>query len=106
MPVLREATVAVDETSLTSGSQRQCRRPLAGALRQWLKVPFSEFAKRVGDGTGRVKHDRPISDRPAPESITDHVHGAVGRPARDPSPGAGPVLFIVEPKRELELHVP
>src|SRR6267142_4074317 len=84
--------------------ERQCRHPFAGALR--LKVPFRELAKRVGDGTGKVKRDRPISDRPAPEAIADHVHGAVGRPARYSSPGAGPALFIVEPERELELHVP
>src|SRR3977135_3461327 len=102
MPVRAKQPLPIDWASWTSGPQRQCRHPLAGALRQWLKVPFCEFAKRVGDGTGRVKHDRPVSDRPAPESITDHVHGAVGRPARDPSPGAGPALFVVEPKREFE----
>jgi hypothetical protein len=62
---------------------------VAGALRQWLKVPFCELAKRVGDGTGRVEHDRAVSDRPAPESNTDHVHGAVGRPRAIPLPAPG-----------------
>ena len=32
---------------------------LARALRQWLKVPFSELANSVGDGTGRAEHDSP-----------------------------------------------
>jgi hypothetical protein len=75
-------------------------------LRQRLKVLLREFAKRIGDGAGRAERDRPISDCVAPEAIADQIHGAVGRPARHPSLGARPALFIPQPEWELKLNVP
>ena len=77
-----------------------------GAARTRSEVLFGELAKLVGDRTVMSQHHRSISDGLPTEAIADHVHGAVGGPARDPCPGAGPTLFIRQPKRELQLHVP
>ena len=88
------------------GSRRCARSARTGAARTRSEALFGELAKLVGDRTVISQNHRSISDRLPAEAIADHVHSAVGGPARDPCPGAGPTLFIRQPERELQLHVP
>ena len=78
---------------------------LQSKLIRTLKVLFRELAKRVGDGMGQAQRDRPVADRLPSEATADPVDGAVGGPARR-ARRAGAAVFIGEPERQLELHVP
>ena len=75
-------------------------------IRRSLKILFGEFAKVVGNGTGRSQRDRPVSHRLPSESIADPVNGAVGHPTRHAPFGAQPALLILKAKWEFQLHVP
>src|SRR5262249_18844289 len=69
------------------------------------KVLLGELAEFVGHGLHEPER-RPVFDGFPSEPVANLVDGAIGRVTRQPALGARLALLIVEPKRELELHVP